>query len=478
MRAVVVTRDPESLRDIRHAWATDGIETDVVISVENACRDLPCDSADLVVLDDTLPLSDALRLYSTVRTRENATSLPIIYRCPDILSPDWAVRDYYVPPAADPGTLIMLGHEVLGPGSHEPGRSNGHRTSPQPTGLAAGGNGTARAERATAVTTAPAIPRPAETWRAHLRAARGRSALAGGVRNGPAALSTSTSVAVATSGRRRFATGTEFALLPFLLRWSWVLLIATAVGLAGSYGYLQSGRLPYQSKALLTMRPQYDSTGEALVATNPARIATASQALSGQADSPSVYEATSRALSGQLEISGGEIGQLVASGQISITPVRTSSFIEITASDQDPERAWLLADGYTRGILADLAAQTQLVTEQQKYELQIRQRILQRQLAAVPAASNPRLGSTFGSAQEQVMDDLIQTQTKLEALAQPQLPVMRYGETSTPSQTTNVRRVLLAGAAAGGLGGLVIAYLLELLRQRRSKRARRAARCP
>jgi hypothetical protein len=225
------------------------------------------------------------------------------------------------------------------------------------------------------------------------------------------------------------------------------------------------------------LRPSYDYGGEALVSSNPARIAASTQALAGQADAPSVYEATSRALDGQLDISGDDVGQLVAGGRISIAPVRTSSFIQIKASDQDPDRAWLLADGYARGFLADLTAQTRLVAAQQQNDLQIRLGILQRQLAAVPSpGSNARMAGGSEPAQDRILQDIVDTQTRLQALAQPHLPIMRYGETSAPVQATNARRVLVAGAAAGGLGGLVIAYLLELLRLRLRKRARRGRR--
>jgi hypothetical protein len=297
--------------------------------------------------------------------------------------------------------------------------------------------------------------------------------------NGRAEASAGTAVSVAAHARRRLATATDFALLPFLLRWSWVLLIATAIGVAGAYGYLQSGRLPSESTTLLMLRPNYDYGGEALVSSNPARIAASTQALAGQADAPSVYEATSRALAGQLDVSSDEVGQLVAGGRISITPVRTSSFIQIKASDQDPERAWLLADGYARGFLADLTTQTQLVAAQQQHELQIRMGILQRQLAAVPStSSNTRLGGSFDPAQNRVLQDMIDTETRLQALSQPQLPLMRYGETSAPMQATNVRRVLIAGAAAGGLCGLVMAYLLELLRLRLGKKKSRRGGAP
>jgi hypothetical protein len=469
MRAVVVTSDPDSLADVRRAWATDGIQTDVCTGVETAYRVLSHDPGDLVVLDDTLPRNEAVRLYTTVRTRENATSLPIIYRCPAIVSPDWAVRDYYVPPAADSGTLIMLGQAVLGPGSHGNGASNGHRAAAHRVALPAPPD---RAGPSRSVTTVPipplAPPRPRrETWRDHVRAARGRRAAR-------AEAGTTTEARLGAPRRLRPATGTGVSLLPFLLRWSWVILIAMAIGVAGAYGYLQSGRLPYQSTALLMLRPNYDYAGEALVTSNPARIASSAMALAGQADAPSVYEAASRALHGQLDISGDEIGQLVLAGRITITPVRSSSFIEVKASDPDPERAWLLADGYTRGLLADLTTQTQLVAAQQQHELQIRMGILQRQLAAVPStANNARLGGLFDPAQNRVLQDMIDTETRLQALAQPQLPLMRYGETASPMQDTNVRRILIAGAAAGALCGLVVAYLLELLRQRLSKKKSR-----
>ena len=81
----------------------------------------------------------------------------------------------------------------------------------------------------------------------------------------------------------------------------------------------------------------------------------------------------------------------------------SSSFIAITASDSDPQRAWLLADGYARGFIADLTYQTEQVAQQQLAELKARTEFLQQQLAAVPsAANNARLGSTFGPAQDRV----------------------------------------------------------------------------
>ncbi|MGE3908135.1 MAG: hypothetical protein AB7K36_02200 [Chloroflexota bacterium] len=259
----------------------------------------------------------------------------------------------------------------------------------------------------------------------------------------------------------------------FLLRWSWLLILMTMVGSYGGYTYLQYGPLPYKSSATLMLRPQADSSGLPLVTANPQRSTVSALALAGQAASPSVYEASSRALAGQLDISSEAIATLVQNGRIQIAPVGSSSFIAISATDPDPQRAWLLADGYARGLMQDLAAQARLVAEQQQADLRAQAQILRQQMASIPLQlNNPGAEGTYSAVHARILQQLLDTEAKMQEVAQTGPPVVRHGETSAPVLAITPSRVLIAGAAAGGVGGLALSYLCELLRQYVRRRSR------
>jgi hypothetical protein len=262
------------------------------------------------------------------------------------------------------------------------------------------------------------------------------------------------------------------SLIRFMLRWSWVMVIVMAIGAAAGFAFLTYGPLPYESSAVLEVRPQPDISGEPLVSTNPGRASTSAVALAGQAASPSVYDATSRSLAGQMEISSGELKWLVENGRITIQPVGSTSYIAITSSDPDPNRSWLLADGFARGFIEDIRAQTRVVTDRRRIEIQAEIAILEKQLAQVPLNfSNAGTVDTFSSVHAKLLDSLVRAQASLQLLSQAEQPVARYGDTSIPMIMTNPLRVVVAGAAGGGVVGLIVAYLLELLRQWRMSRA-------
>lgn len=263
------------------------------------------------------------------------------------------------------------------------------------------------------------------------------------------------------------------SLLRFLLRWSWILVLMTALGAVGGYGFLLYGPVPYESTATLMLQPQSETSGVPVISTNPQRSTISTLALAGLAASPTVYSATSRTLSGQLEIGSDELAELVLTGDILIEPVGTSSFITIKAKDPDPNRAWLLADGYARGFVQDLVAQARIVSEQQQAELRTQLNVLQQQLISVPLSSgNGGTAPTFSSVHNRILEMLLETQARLETVSQPSPPVVRYGETSTPVMAMDAKRVVAAGAAAGGTVGLLLAYLGEVIRQWRRRRAR------
>jgi uncharacterized protein involved in exopolysaccharide biosynthesis len=259
----------------------------------------------------------------------------------------------------------------------------------------------------------------------------------------------------------------------FLLRWSWVVVLLTVLGAAGGYAFLLYGPVPYQSSTTLMLRPQADPSGAPLVTANPQRATVSVLALAGQAASPSVYEAVSRALAGQLDISSDEVAALVLNGRIQIVPVGGSNFLTISATDPDPNRAWLLADGYARGFMQDLTAQTRLVSEQQQADLHAQIAVLNQQLTSVPLNfNNPGVGETYAGVHAKIYQTLLDTQARLQAASQMGPPVVRYAETSTPTVSVNEKRVLVAGAAVGATLGLALAYLGELSRQWRRRRVR------
>ena len=263
------------------------------------------------------------------------------------------------------------------------------------------------------------------------------------------------------------------SLLRFLLRWSWVMVAMTALGAVGGYGFLLYGPVPYESTATLMLQPQSESSGVPVIATNPQRSTVSTLALAGLAASPTVYSATSRTLTGQLDIGSEELAELVLTGDILIEPVGSSSFITIKARDPDPNRAWLLADGYSRGFVQDLTAQARVVSQQQQAELRTQIGVLQHQLISVPMSSTSGgTATTFSNVHSRILEMLLEAQARLETVSQPSPPVIRYGDTSAPVMAMDAKRVVAAGAAVGGTLGLVLAYLAELVRQWRRRRSR------
>ena len=263
------------------------------------------------------------------------------------------------------------------------------------------------------------------------------------------------------------------SLLRFLLRWSWILVLMTALGAVGGYGFLLYGPVPYESTATLMLQPQSESSGVPVISTNPQRSSVSTLALAGLAASPTVYSATSRTLAGQIDVGSEELAELVLTGDILIEPVGSSSFITIKAKDPDPNRAWLLADGFSRGFVQDLVAQARVVSEQQQVELRTQINVIQQQLISVPMSSgNGGTAPTFSSVHNRLLEMLLETQARLETVSQPSPPVIRYGETTTPVMAMDAKRVVAAGAAAGGSFGLFLAYLGELIRQWHRRRSR------
>jgi uncharacterized protein involved in exopolysaccharide biosynthesis len=174
-----------------------------------------------------------------------------------------------------------------------------------------------------------------------------------------------------------------------------------------------------------------------------------------------------------MDVSSDELAALVLNGRIQIVPVGASSFITVSASDPDPNRAWLLADGYSRGFMQDLAVQARLVSEQQQAELRAQISVLQQQLISVPmTSSDAGTVNTFTNVHSRILQNILDTQARLSAIQQQGPPVVRYGDTAAPVIAVNEKRVLIAGAAVGMLFGLMLAYLGELLRQWSRRRAR------
>src|SRR5688500_3304471 len=222
MRAVVVTSDPESLADIRRSWEGEGIQTEVLTAVEGACRAIEQGRADLVVLDGTLPRGDALALHAALRARGQGPTLPIIFRTS-------ASGDYFIPPDAGPDALAALGRGILRPpGSLAPNPSANRRgAAPERDGQSSRHGGS----EGGAILAAYDSPRRAP--RARARALRGRAERPGVGEFDPVRVGGGAALAPTARGRRTATAGPEMTILPFLLHWSWLLVITTLLGLAG-----------------------------------------------------------------------------------------------------------------------------------------------------------------------------------------------------------------------------------------------------
>lgn len=493
MRALIVATAIDGLAEVRRDWEAEGVQTRLVTNGEDAYRFLSARLPDLVVLDGSLPETTRLNLHTIVRTRPAAARPPVIFSRAASVPASCAAPDYYLPLEAGPAAISWLGRCVLDldVAELEPTPAGGStRESTASAPRQADGrpaNGLATVVPASPVLAAhangawSARPRTdkasAHPGRERTRAARGRGRGAASSGRAEATRSAPQTSPGHDRAQRNASRGPEMSLLRFLLRWSWILVLMTALGAVGGYGFLLYGPVPYESTATLMLQPQSETSGVPVIASNPQRSAVSTLALAGLAASPTVYSATSRTLTGQLEIGSEELAELVLTGDILIEPVGTSSFITIKAKDPDPNRAWLLADGYSRGFLQDLTAQARIVNEQQQGELRTQINVLQQQLISVPLApSNGGTATTFSAVHDRILQTLLEAQARLESLSQPTPPVVRYGETSAPVMAVDAKRVVAAGAAAGGTLGLIVAYLGEVLRQwlRRRSRSRPA----
>ena len=447
MRAVIVTTDTDTLADVRRAWEANGVRTSVLTPADDACGALNGSIPDLVLLHGALPRSTVEGVYGTLRRHGDGPPTPILFSRASVAPAASSGADYVLPHDARSRDIAAFGQRVLG--------IDGARAT-----------GEARNGTATATATEHRTGRRAGRSGAALgrvRAARGPTRAPGQAVGAPVGADRP-SVSAPTA--RRASRASDVTLGRFLLRWSWVLVLTMVLGAAGGWAFLQYGPVQYQSRALLTVRPQLDPSGEPIVSTNPARYQATVQALAGQAASPAVYETTSRILAPFLTISGDEIAALVQAGRIQVAPVGGSSYVSVTATDTDPQRAWLLADGYARGLLEDLTSQTRAVGDRRRVELTTQIDVLQQQLAAVPLNFNsPGPAQTFSSVHANLLESLVQAQVRLRMLSQVEAPLMRYGETDAPVQSTSPSRVLVAGAAVGLAAGLGLAYCFELLRQ-------------
>ena len=479
MRALIVAKAPDRFTNVRRDWETGGVRTDLVCSVEEAAWGLSSSAPDLVVLDGSLPRSAALDLYAIVRARSGAARPPVIFSpTSGILSRDPGV-DYCVPEEAGPSAIASLGRAVLGIDPHEPLAG---AAAPRAASMTAANGSRQNGQHARPTPAAgstplhPAAPHPTRQRTTRARALRGNGRAATPAE--PSAPGPAQASAPAGSRAPRRRTGSDMSLVRFGLRWSWLVVLMTILGTAGGYAFLQYGPMPYQSTATLMLRPQVDATGLPVINANPQRSTQSALALAGLAAAPSVYDATSKALTGQMDIAPTDIGMLVTTGKIAISPVGSSSFITITATGSSPQRAWLLADGYSRGFLADLTAQTKVVSEQQQVDLRNQIDVIQQQIAGIPLNFNSRgTADTYNAVQTKMLQNLLDAQVKLQAAAQISPPVVRYGDTSDPVEAIDAKRVLVAGAAVGGGLGLALAYLGELIRQGiRRRRARSAKR--
>jgi hypothetical protein len=463
MRAVIVATTADGLAEVRRDWEADGVQTDLVTNGEEAYRGLSASLPDLVVLDGSLSQTTRLNLHTIVRTRTEAVRPPVIFSRAQTVPDSCAAPDYYLPLDAGTGAIAWLGRCVLGLDLEPEEASPVNGAKAPPGGLVPSPS---RNGRSNGLASSPSVAaRTTGRRRDRVRASRG-GARTGTASRSPGRVGESMSTMQRPGGTRRPARGrSDVSLTGFALRWWWLVLVMIALGAVGGYGFLQYGPLPYHSTATLMLQPQSEASGVPVISTNPQRSTVSTLALAGMAASPTVYTATSETLLGQLEITSDELANLVLIGKIEITPVGASNFITITATDTDPQRAWLLADGYSRGFVRDLTVQSRLVSEQQAVTLRSQLAVLQQQLASVPLTfNNPGTVDTYSAVHARILQVMLDTQAKLEATQQATSPVIRYGETTAPIVAVNEKRVLIAGAAVGGVLGVVVAYLAELLR--------------
>jgi capsular polysaccharide biosynthesis protein len=481
MRALIVATTADALTDVRRAWEGAGIQTDLVTDVEAAGQCLLRGAPDLVVLDGSLSRHETLYLYETTRCCHDRPPPPVIFSRSSVVPPGSAAHDYYLPAEAEASSIDALGRELLGLGHNghgPPSASAVIAARPPANGSASGRSRTGPSTDGarTNGTSNEAFPdaRPARPGRARSRALRGRPASTGRSRLAINDLDRTHLQPATSRVATRAAARSDMSLLGFLLRWWWLVLLTSVVGGGGGVAFLTYGPLKYQSTALLMIQPRADVTGEPLISTNPQRSSESAAALAAQAASPSVYDSVSRALTGQLEISSDDISLMVLNGQIQISPSGGSSFITVTASDPDPNRAWLLADGYARGFLQDLTVQTRTVAEKEQANLRTQISVLQQQLPTVPLnftnSNNAGAADTYLGLHAHLLSSLFDAQAKLATISQLESPLVRYGETGAPTQTINEKRVIGAGVAVGGALGMALAYLGELLRQWRRRR--------
>jgi uncharacterized protein involved in exopolysaccharide biosynthesis len=254
------------------------------------------------------------------------------------------------------------------------------------------------------------------------------------------------------------------------------MLVGVLLGVGAAYAYLERAPVSYQSSVLLIVSSQQaDQRGESWLISNPARLRDATELFVDQAASPPVYESVSRVLRDQLEISPDEIANMVLAGAIDVHQNGRSNYITVSVTHTNPDRSWLLTDGYARGLIENVNEQVRTATERRRVELGRQNELTQQQIRALPLKSpDAGVNQTVASVYATLLQNLIQDQVQVEMAASSGGPVARYGSVSDPTPIVNLRRIYLAGAAAGGATGLVIAIALELIRQRRRQRPRAA----
>lgn len=143
-------------------------------------------------------------------------------------------------------------------------------------------------------------------------------------------------------------------LMQFAKRWWWLLAIGFIIGVVAAIVYSRVGPTPYQSTALMQVVTSSGATTTEQA--SQARVATANFA--AEVASQRIYILASEALAGTLDISAVDLDAMERNGTLTITPMRTSNFIQVIVVDPDPDRAQLIADTISRVFVEDIAARS------------------------------------------------------------------------------------------------------------------------
>lgn len=166
-------------------------------------------------------------------------------------------------------------------------------------------------------------------------------------------------------------------LMEFAKRWWWLLAVGAIIGISVAVIYSRIGPIPYQSTALLQVVTPAGST----TTQNAEQARSASTNFAAEVGSPRIYALTSEALAGTLDISASELEAMERSGSLETSPMRSSNFIRIVVTDEDPERAQTIANTIARVFVDDITVRSKAGFEARQEQVQAQIQFTREQLA-------------------------------------------------------------------------------------------------